>query len=362
MSLTKADINKQGWEDSEFPILCETCLGDNPYVRMSKQPFGKECKTCNRPFTVFRWLPGSNMRHKKTEICQNCAKLKNVCQTCILDLQYGLPVQVRDTALGIKPDAPTTDINRQYHAQNLANKMEGDDSGDPYGGGALGSAGNRDILKNLARSEPYYKRNRAHICSFYVKGECNRGASCPYRHEIPEENKDMAKQNIKDRYRGVNDPVAKKILGRTNNMKSSLAPPEDTSVTTLFITGLDSTIEQQHIKDFFYAFGEIKSVIIVQKSNCAFVNFVTRTSAELAAEKVDSVGLVLNGIPLRVSWGKPRPKGPKAPGGSQPVDVTKMKVPAPPSMEAKNDAAKYPSQDPTSQGSSALGSNPTSSS
>jgi pre-mRNA-splicing factor RBM22/SLT11 len=59
--------------------------------------------------------------------------------------------------------------------------MEGDDSGDPYGGGALGSAGNRDILKNLARSEPYYKRNRAHICSFYVKGECNRGASCPYR-------------------------------------------------------------------------------------------------------------------------------------------------------------------------------------
>jgi pre-mRNA-splicing factor RBM22/SLT11 len=85
------------------------------------------------------------------------------------------------------------------------------------------------------------------------------------RHEIPEENKDMAKQNIKDRYRGVNDPVAKKILGRTNNMKSSLAPPEDTSVvsdqkgvtvqtltlclqTTLFITGLDSTIEQQHIK------------------------------------------------------------------------------------------------------------------
>jgi hypothetical protein len=36
-----------------------------------------------------------------------------------------------------------------------------------------------------------------------------------------------------------------------------------------------------------------------------------------------------------------------------------LKVPAPPSMDAKNDAAKYPSQDPTSQGSSALGSNPT---
>jgi hypothetical protein len=29
------------------------------------------------------------MRFKKTEVCQTCAKLKNVCQTCLLDLQYG---------------------------------------------------------------------------------------------------------------------------------------------------------------------------------------------------------------------------------------------------------------------------------
>jgi hypothetical protein len=26
-----------------------------------------------------------------------CAKEKNVCQTCLLDLQHGLPVQVRDS-------------------------------------------------------------------------------------------------------------------------------------------------------------------------------------------------------------------------------------------------------------------------
>lgn len=37
------------------------------------------------------------------------------------------------------------------------------------------------MLKKLARTEPYYKRNRPHICSFFVKGTCTRGDECPYR-------------------------------------------------------------------------------------------------------------------------------------------------------------------------------------
>ena len=28
------DVEADGWERSEFPIICESCLGDNPYVRM----------------------------------------------------------------------------------------------------------------------------------------------------------------------------------------------------------------------------------------------------------------------------------------------------------------------------------------
>ena len=42
----KGNLNKQGWEKSDFPILCETCLGDNPYLRMAKSEFGRECKVC----------------------------------------------------------------------------------------------------------------------------------------------------------------------------------------------------------------------------------------------------------------------------------------------------------------------------
>jgi pre-mRNA-splicing factor RBM22/SLT11 len=89
----------------------------------SKQEFARSCGTCARPFTVFRWNPGNGMRYKTTVICQTCAKVKNVCQTCLLDLEYGLPTQVRDTALGLKADAPNSDINREYYAQNMETKV-----------------------------------------------------------------------------------------------------------------------------------------------------------------------------------------------------------------------------------------------
>ena len=92
----RSGASKQAWEKSDFPVLCEPCLGNNPFVRMTKSSFGRECKICQRPFTVFRWKPGHDSRFKKTEICVTCAKIKNVCQTCIFDLDFGLPVEIRD--------------------------------------------------------------------------------------------------------------------------------------------------------------------------------------------------------------------------------------------------------------------------
>lgn len=57
---------------------------------MQKQPYGGSCKMCDRPFTIFRWRPGRGEGFLKTEICQTCSKIKNICQTCILDLQFGI--------------------------------------------------------------------------------------------------------------------------------------------------------------------------------------------------------------------------------------------------------------------------------
>ncbi|THU87251.1 pre-mRNA-splicing factor SLT11 [Dendrothele bispora CBS 962.96] len=303
----KADINKAGWEQSEFPILCETCLGDNPFIRMSKQEYGRSCGTCARPFTVFRWNPGSGSRFKTTVICQTCAKIKNVCQTCLLDLEYGLPTQVRDTALGYQSEAPTSDINREYYAQNMESKLEGNKSALDTGKAA--SAG-KEMLKQLARTDPYYKRNRPKICSFFAKGECNRGNECPYRHEKPE-NDELSHQNIKDRYHGHNDPVARKILA-TNAESQGLKPPEDTNITSLFLSSLsaDSTelsIRTKVLKSLpFLDPNQLKSVVHVAKSRCAFINFKDRSSAERAVEAWAN-GLEIDEQRVNVKWGRSRP-------------------------------------------------------
>lgn len=44
MLANKQGAGRSGAEAAETPILCETCLGPNPYVQMTKQSFGKECK------------------------------------------------------------------------------------------------------------------------------------------------------------------------------------------------------------------------------------------------------------------------------------------------------------------------------
>ncbi|CCM04585.1 uncharacterized protein FIBRA_06766 [Fibroporia radiculosa] len=317
--MPKLDINKAGWEQSEFPILCETCLGDNAF---SKQEYGRSCGTCARPFTVFRWNPGTAMRFKTTVICQTCAKIKNVCQTCLLDLEYGLPTQVRDTALAIENEAPTSEINREYYAQNLEGKassrLEGNKS--LLDSGRASSAG-KDMLKQLARTDPYYKRNRPHLCSFYAKGECKRGSECPYRHELPVEN-ELSKQNIQDRYHGRSDPVARKILS-THAASMGLQPPEDQSVMSLFLTSLPTTATEQSIRTRVAQSlpavqpSQIKSVVHVAKSRCAFVNFKDRQSAELAAQAWAN-GLELEGTTLNVKWGRGKGAASKSP----PVSTT----------------------------------------
>ncbi|KAL8092284.1 zinc finger CCCH domain-containing protein 40-like [Apium graveolens] len=300
------DVEADGWERSDFPIICESCLGDNPYLRMTKADYDKECKICTRPFTVFRWRPGRDARYKKSEICQTCSKLKNVCQVCLLDLEYGLPVQVRDTALSINSNdsIPKSDVNREYFAEEHDRRAR---AGLDYES-SYGKVRPNDTILKLQRTTPYYKRNRAHVCSFYIRGECTRGAECPYRHEMPVTG-ELSQQNIKDRYYGVNDPVAMKLLNKAGEMPS-LEPPDDESIRTLYVGGLDQRISDQDLRDNFYAHGEIETIKMVLSRACAFVTYTTREGAEKAAEELSNK-LVIKGLRLKLMWGRPQAAKPE---------------------------------------------------
>ena len=69
-----------------------------------------------------------------------------------------------------------------------------------------------------------------------------------HRHEKPTDPDDpLADQNIKDRYYGINDPVADKLLKRASTMPR-LDPPEDKTITTLYVGGLGDTITETDLR------------------------------------------------------------------------------------------------------------------
>eukprot|EP00918_Siedleckia_nematoides_P105460 GHVU01230317.1.p1 GENE.GHVU01230317.1~~GHVU01230317.1.p1 ORF type:complete len:375 (-),score=40.54 GHVU01230317.1:1259-2356(-) len=350
-----SDVTTRGDEVANFPILCETCLGDNPYVRMSKEVAGKECKICTRPFTVFRWQPGRKARHKSTIVCQMCSKLKNVCQTCLFDLEFGLPVQVRDKFLedSQKLELPDSRVNRDFATA----KYEQDHQGETYG-----KMTSHPLLMKLARHAPYYKRNRARVCTFWLRGECTRGDSCPYRHEEEDGDPELENQNIKDRYIGREDPVANKIMRKADEVHT-LKPPEDTSITTLYVGALPPDVTEANVRDQFYPFGEIRSIKMIPRQSCAFVTYVTREAAEAAAAKLHKL-LTFNGSNARLLWGRPSsgPPGQSAVAGNA---ILPNGMPAmyagvggargmPSSSSSSSSKPYYPSMDPAAMGNARL--------
>jgi pre-mRNA-splicing factor RBM22/SLT11 len=256
--------------------------------------------------------------------------MKNVCQVCILDLQYGLPVEVRDRVLAEGNEAdegiPKSDTNLQWMVQK---QMQLQVAGsNPF----EGEIPNQKLLR-IARNAPYYRRNLPHKCSFYAKGECNRGDKCPFLHEMPTDRSDpLAHQNVRDRFYGKDDPVAQKLIGRMANMPQ-LYPPTDMSITTLWIGGLTQNMTEKDIHDAFYSFGEITNIRIIANKGMGFIEFASRANAEHAANSVQHT-LSIKNIPLRVNWASKKEieplEGETVEEGEKRVDV--YTLPPPPGL------------------------------
>ncbi|KAM0275029.1 hypothetical protein ACHAQH_007635 [Verticillium albo-atrum] len=308
----KQDLNRSGWESTDFPSVCESCLPDNPYVKMLKEDYAAECKLCTRPFTVFSWnADRAHGRKKRTNICLTCARLKNCCQTCMLDLSFGLPIVVRDAALKMVAPGPSSDINREYFAQNNEQAIEEGRAGvEEY---EKTDEKARELLRRLATSKPYFRKGKA------VEGADGEGQPGSSRGGDPAVGAGMGGGGpIRTRDSRAAAVGGARPGGRAKQAFPSAAqlppgpqdwmPPQDKNIMSLFVTGVEDDLPEHKIRDFFKVHGKMKSLICSHMSHCAFVNYETREAAERAAAECKGRA-VIAGCPLRVRWGVPKAIG-----------------------------------------------------
>ena len=68
------------------------------------------------------------------------------------------------------------------------------------------------------------------------------------RHEMPTDPNDpLSNQKLKDRYYGVNDPVADKLMKQASDMPK-LVMPDDKSITSLYVGGVNEGITEKDLR------------------------------------------------------------------------------------------------------------------
>jgi len=320
----KKDLNRSGWESTDFPSVCETCLPDNPYVKMLKEDYGAECKICTRPFTIFSWSADrAHGRKKRTNICLTCARLKNCCQCCMLDLSFGLPITIRDAALKMVAPGPSSEINREYFAQNNEQAIENGLGTEEY---EKTDDKARELLRRLANSKPYFRKGRT-IEDGSGSASTSEGASTGsavggdvatgsgYGGPGPIRTRDSRAAAAAGGRGGGRGGRGGGRGGRPFPAASQLPPgpkdyipPADKTIMSLFVTGVEDDLPEFKIRDFFKEHGKIKSLICSHMSHCAFINYETREAAEKAADACKGKA-VIAGCPLRVRWSVPKAVG-----------------------------------------------------
>ena len=144
---------------------------------------------CMRPFTVFRWRPSRGASFRETNVCQTCARLKNLCQICLLDLEYGLPSAIRDSMLaraGMNVDEMPENLQNREFQQDILEQEAA--KGHAFDYDAVEA---KEIIHKLAEANPLIHLAEEHpagskesrpVCKFWASGNCKRGASCPFLH------------------------------------------------------------------------------------------------------------------------------------------------------------------------------------
>ena len=174
-------------------MVCETCLGQNPYVRMVKLPFGQKlCTVSQVPYQAFRWKAGPKGRYKETIISYVVAHDRNICQACLNDMKYGLPVGVRDKLLKESHNqvvVPHSDVGQRFYYEQQAQLQSSNQDETISMSTELANVGPSNQMIKFAQLHQEKEagrtafRNLPKLCSFWVGGGCLRvkRKACPFR-------------------------------------------------------------------------------------------------------------------------------------------------------------------------------------
>lgn len=82
-------------------------------------------------------------------------------------------------------------------------------------------------------------------------------------------------------------------------------PPQDLTITTLFVGGITNETSQELLEERFQAFGQIQGIRLIPTKSCGFVSFLDRKCAEKAFEALYE-RLYLKGTTkkLKLLWAK----------------------------------------------------------
>ncbi|CAN3375305.1 pre-mRNA-splicing factor Slt11p [Diutina rugosa] len=239
--------------------ICAACYGSK--IKVTRQSSGAECRFCTRPFASIRWHASDKTSTSKTVVCTTCAKHRRCCQVCMLDIDFNISLDIRDTALemaGLHPLIPRggSDANSNREREHgIADKLE-------------------------ERS----------------KQECQANQIL---HKLALKLGKTKTKNSSLKKRKIGLPVS----GPFDTLK-------DNAISSFFLFGFPPTISRQLIIDNIPSVSE---VIIKPRARCGFIKFPDHEAAlewagtimksKLNIDRHDRPALLIfKGVPMRVSW------------------------------------------------------------
>lgn len=302
------------YHDDSTPAVCDRCLGANPYVEMKRQRNGAECKICSAPFTVFKWN-AEKSKHKgtanlkKTVICLTCARSKNCCQSCLLDLTFGVDLQTRDNLFRLAKLDNEKDVwlskDVVTDAKNITSRL--------YNSRRLEEQFSNNEVSHLKDNDELKSKLEQKLEKLVHEDGAGAKRKTPDGKTFRSNEK-----NSNDRDLTSKDLVSLvKSFPFNGNLQS---PPKNQTIKSFFFFGNTDSLSMYQIKDYFvnlspeFNKSSVSSLYTQTGGKYGYVEFGSRNVAEKAASLIykDQVKyadpyrfpclIIIDNCPIRVCW------------------------------------------------------------